>query len=323
MKPFDSLDSSLVRVLEQTGALVLVGQGAEEGLGPHLRHQGHVHRGQQDHEGPGEVRQDVQAPPQVLLVVPGLHLHPPAQTDGLEEGCAGVGAEVIVTDQNAHLSSHSSDSVRNVSTHHLPFEHPVRLSLYLQELTSDDVHCKVRYHLHQTSHHARQVLRHGPTHTEVEPLVPDLLLLEREHHDPGPARGPAPHSRVVVLDEVEDGRTRVPVSVTSREVCRASVLVIDLEDVVGEGPGPGRDTVPHGGHQVHVLRSEAVDSSLVEVGRLSVLCRTRELGPVPGVSLRHILRGDQLELTGEEEGQAEAGGDQDPHPGHPQPWAGE
>ena len=320
MKPFDSLDSSLVRVLEETRTLVLVGQGAEERLGPHLRHQGHVHRGQQHHEGPGEVGQDVQAPPQVLLVVPGLHLHPPAQTDGLEEGRAGVGAEVIVTDQNAHLSSHSSDSVRNVSTHHLPFEPPVRLSLYLQELTSDDVHCKVRYHLHEPSHHARQVLRHGPTHAEVEALVPDLLLLEREHHDPGPARGPANHPRVVVLDEVEDGRTRVPVSVTAREVGGASVLVIDLEDVVGEGPGPGRDAVPDGGHQVHVLRSEAVDSSLVEVGRLSVPGRTRELGPVPGVSLRHILRRDLLDLTGEEEGEAE---DQDPHPGHPHPWPGE
>ena len=104
MKPFDSLDSSLVRVLEETRTLVLVGQGAEERLGPHLRHQGHVHRGQQHHEGPGEVGQDVQAPPQVLLVVPGLHLHPPAQTDGLEEGRAGVGAEVIVTNQDAHLA---------------------------------------------------------------------------------------------------------------------------------------------------------------------------------------------------------------------------
>ena len=63
------------------------------------------------------------------------------------------------------------------------------------------------------------------------------LLARGEHEDPRPPGGAAHHPRVVLLDEVEDARTRVPVPVTPREEGGAPVLIVHLQDVVGESSG--------------------------------------------------------------------------------------
>ena len=52
MEPSDPLDSALVHILKETGALVLVSQLAQEGLPLDLGDEGDVYRGQQDYEGP-------------------------------------------------------------------------------------------------------------------------------------------------------------------------------------------------------------------------------------------------------------------------------
>ena len=58
-----------------------------------------------------------------------------------------------------------------------------------------------------------------------------------EHDDPRPPGGPAYHAGVVLLDEVEDARTRVPVPVTSSEECGAAILIIHLQDIVSQRSG--------------------------------------------------------------------------------------
>ena len=60
------------------------------------------------------VREDVETGPDVPLVVPGLHLHPATEADVLEESVAGVGAEVVVTNQDAHLPFQSSQITSQV-----------------------------------------------------------------------------------------------------------------------------------------------------------------------------------------------------------------
>ena len=103
--------------------------------------------------------------------------------------------------------------------------------------------------------HPGHVLRHGPRHGEVEARVTRLLEIVNikstflsflvsadlhargKHDNPRPPGGPAYHARVVLLDEVEDTRTRVPVPVTASKECGAPILEIHLQDVVSQGSG--------------------------------------------------------------------------------------
>ena len=245
VEPADPLGAALADILEEAGTLVVVSQLTQQRLRLDLRHQSHVHRGQQDHESPWQlVWQDVKTLPYVSFIVPWLHLDSPANADVLEECGAGVGTQVIVTNQNADLSSQWLHSVCKILDS--PFSTctsspAVVLSVKSQCFSYDLTF--IHYHLDKTSDHAGKVLRHGPTDAEVQPFVPHFLLLQREHYDPGPAGGAPRDPGVVVLDEVVDRRTRVPVPVTASEVGGASVLVIDLQNVASQGPGARRDAV--------------------------------------------------------------------------------
>ena len=245
VEPADPLGAALADILEEAGTLVVVSQLTQQRLRLDLRHQSHVHRGQQDHESPWQlVWQDVKTLPYVSFIVPWLHLDSPANADVLEECGAGVGTQVIVTNQDADLSSQWSHCVCKILDS--PFSTctsspAVVLSVKSQCFSYDLI--PIHYHLDKTSDHAGKVLRHGPTDAEVQPFVPHFLLLQREHYDPGPAGGAPRDPGVVVLDEVVDRRTRVPVPVTASEVGGASVLVIDLQNVASQGPGARRDAV--------------------------------------------------------------------------------
>ena len=112
VEPADPLGAALADILEEAGTLVMVSQLTQQRLRLDLRHQSHVHRGQQDHESPWQlVWQDVKTLPYVSFIVPWLHLDSPANADVLEECGAGVGTQVIVTNQNADLSSQWLHSV--------------------------------------------------------------------------------------------------------------------------------------------------------------------------------------------------------------------
>ena len=103
MEPDDPLDGA-GSLLEEAGTLVLVSQRAEERFVLQLPDDADVNRGKQHHEGARQLGgENVETGPEVPLVVPWLHLHPPTEADVLEESGAGVGAKVVVTNQNAHL----------------------------------------------------------------------------------------------------------------------------------------------------------------------------------------------------------------------------
>ena len=137
----------------------------------------------------------------------------------------------------------------NQEADHLPLSLPARHRLH---------------HGDDPLHHPGHVLRHGPRHGEVEARVTRLLKIvsykniihvrssfvtdlhaRGEHDDPRPPGGPACHAGVVLLDEVEDARTRVPVAVTSSEECGAAILIIHLQDVVSQRSGACSDAVPN------------------------------------------------------------------------------
>ena len=85
------------------------------------------------------------------------------------------------------------------------------------------------YHVNNPPDHPRNILRHSSTDTQVQSSISSLLHSnERQHHDICPARGSAHHTWVVLSDKVIHAWTRVPASVTSGEIGRASVLIIDL-----------------------------------------------------------------------------------------------